>query len=86
MTETQGIVINTATLVNVALWVAFATVAVLIVRWVVAWALWKWQDMIDKRAEEKLPHRHEDDGDDGDDSPPPPTHWTSKKPRRRNVN
>jgi hypothetical protein len=86
-----GIILNSATLINVAMWIAFVLVAVLILRWMVAFAMWKWQDIIDRRAHEQQIRiqngRAAPSMEEEDDANPPPTHWTSKKPsRRRNVN
>jgi hypothetical protein len=97
MNSTAGIVINTTTLTNAGMCIAFCGVALFIVHWTVSFALWKWQDLIDRRAEEQQQHKHrplgrskqteEEEEDAQDDSPPPPpTHWTSKKSRRRHVN
>lgn len=79
-----GVVINTATLVNVGLVMALCVCVALLCKWVVDWGSWKWQQLIDERA-----RKQEDPGEEQEEEEEEPvkerTHWTSKKPRQRHI-
>jgi hypothetical protein len=80
-----GIVVNTALLINLALAFIICIVTLLILKWVVSYALWKWQDVIDERARtqyeahygRKQEERQEEEEEE------PRTHYTAKTTRRR---
>lgn len=83
MADSGGVVINTATLINVGLVMALCVCVALLCKWVVDWGSWKWQQLIDERARKQEEQDPEEEQEEEEEPVKERTHWTSKRPRQR---
>lgn len=70
MTEkaTEAVVLSWNLITNILLIFVIFTVTLLILKWVLSFVLWKWQDMIDERARQQQQQHHYKDNNEQDDS------------------
>ena len=71
MTEktTEAVVLSWNLITNILLIFVIFTVTLLILKWVLSFVLWKWQNMIDERARQQQQQQHNyKDNNEQDDS------------------
>jgi len=66
---TEAVVLSWNLITNILLIFVIFTVTLLILKWVLSFVLWKWQDMIDERARQQQQQQHNyKDNNEQDDS------------------
>jgi len=81
----QEVILSWNLVINLGLIFTILITTLLIVKWLVSFTIWKWQDIIDERAREqqKLHYQGPDDDEEKEERDEPPTHYTAKTTRRR---